>query len=192
MKTEFEIKFLKINKDKIREKIKNLWWKCVKKETLMKRVVFDNPVKNKSYVRVRDEWDKITCTYKEIVENKNWNLDINSVKELETEIQDFNVMVWIFKNLWFLEKAYQESYREIWIINNEIEFMIDEWPWLFPFVEIEWENEYLVKKYSDLLWFNYSQWIFWAVDEVYFKELWIARDVTNNTKIITFDNPLKK
>lgn len=192
MKTEFEIKFLKINKDKIREKIKNLWWKCVKKETLMKRVVFDNPVKNKSYVRVRDEWDKITCTYKEIVENKNWNLDINSVKELETEIQDFNVMVWIFKNLWFLEKAYQESYREIWIINNEIEFMIDEWPWLFPFVEIEWENEDLVKKYSDLLWFNYSQWIFWAVDEVYFKELWIARDVTNNTKIITFDNPLKK
>jgi len=192
MKTEFEIKFSKINKDEIREKIKSLWWICTKKNTLMKRVVFDNPVKNKSYVRVRDEWDKITCTYKEIIENKDWNLDINSVKELETKIQDFDTMVWIFRNLWLSEKAYQESYREIWAINNEIEFMIDEWPWISPFIEIEWESEDLVKKYSDLLWFNYEEWIFWAVDEIYFKELWIERDVTNNIKIITFENPLKK
>ena len=192
MKTEFEIKFSKINKDEIREKIKSLWWICTKKNTLMKRVVFNNPVKNKSYVRVRDEWDKITCTYKEIIENKDWNLDINSVKELETKIQDFDTMVWIFRNLWLSEKAYQESYREIWAINNEIEFMIDEWPWISPFIEIEWESEDLVKKYSDLLWFNYEEWIFWAVDEIYFKELWIERDVTNNIKIITFENPLKK
>lgn len=46
----------------------------------MKRIVFNNPAKNKSYVRVRDEWDRITCTYKEITESENWDLDINSVK----------------------------------------------------------------------------------------------------------------
>lgn len=192
MKTEFEIKFLKINKNKIEEKLKSLWWICVKKNTLMKRAVFDNPTKNKSYVRVRDEWDKITCTYKEIIESENWDLDINSVKELETEIQDFNSMVWIFKNLWLKQKAFQESYREIWEINNEIEIMIDEWPWVSPFIEIEWKNEDLVKKYSELLWFNYSEWIFWAVDEVYFYEKWFERDFINNLEEITFENFPKK
>jgi hypothetical protein len=40
--------------------------------------------------RVRDEWDKITCTYKE----KNLLInDINSIKELETIVKDFEVMV---------------------------------------------------------------------------------------------------
>ena len=94
--------------------------------------------------------------------------------------------------MWLKEKAYQESYREIWTINDEIEFMIDEWPWLSPFVEIEWKNEDLVKKYSNLLQFNYEEWIFWAVDEIYFKELWIERNITNNTRVITFKNPLRK
>jgi hypothetical protein len=52
--------------------------------TLMKRVVFENPLKKeKSYLRVRDEGNKITCTYKEITDGK---LDINSKKEIETTV----------------------------------------------------------------------------------------------------------
>jgi len=155
----------------------------------MKRVVFDNPIIKDSYVRVRDEWDKITCTYKQI---KSWKLDINSVKELETEVKDFDIMVWIFENLWLKKKSTQESYREVWEINNEIEFMIDIWPGLKPFIEIEWENEQLVKKYSKLLWFNYSEWLFWTVDQIYLKELNIEPDYINNLGEISFENPSKK
>lgn len=59
-------------------------------------------------IRVRDEWNKITCTYKEI---RNWKLDITSVKELETEISNYDAMVGIFRNLWLKQKAFQESYR---------------------------------------------------------------------------------
>jgi adenylate cyclase class IV len=47
---------------------------------------------------------------------------------LETEIKDFDVMVNIFRKLGLKEKAYQETYREVWEINNEIEFMLDLWP----------------------------------------------------------------
>lgn len=55
MKTEFEVVFNYINKDKLIEQIKNLWWVCIKKY---------------SYLKVRDEWKwKITCTYKE---QKEW------------------------------------------------------------------------------------------------------------------------
>jgi len=188
MKTEFEIAFLKIDREKLRENLKSLWAVCIMENILMKRVVFDNPTKNKSYVRVRDEWDKITCTYKEI---SDWKLDINSVKELEVQIDDYETMVNIFRNLWLKQKAYQETYRETWSIDNKVYFMLDEWPWLNPFIEIEWESENIVRDYSQKLWFDYDKWLFWAVDEIYLAELLLPREYINNLEIITFDNPPK-
>ncbi len=189
MKTEFEIAFREINREELINKIENLGWECYLERTLMKRHVFDNPTKENSYIRVRDEGNKITCTYKEI---GSWDLTIHSVKELETEIKDYDAMVWMLKQLWMPQKAYQETYRETWKIGDEVEFMIDEWPGLKPFIEIEAESEEIVKKYSQLLGFNYSDGIFWAVDEIYLAELWIPRDIINNLKIITFENPPKK
>ena len=187
MQTEFEVVFSDIDKLNIIEKIKGLWWVCIKENTLMKRVVFDNPTgKEGSYVRVRDEWDKITCTYKE---TKQWKLDINSVSELETEVWDFEEMVNIFKKLWLKEKSFQEMYREVWQINNEIEFMLDLWPWLKPYIEIEGKNEEIVRKYSKILDFDYKNWIFGWSFQVYEKELYIEFDVVNGLKEITFANP---
>jgi adenylate cyclase class 2 len=161
-----------------------------KENTLMKRVIFETPNNKRwSYLRVRDEWDKITCTYKEENLEKN---DIHSIKELETIVWDFDTMVSIFKKLWLEEKAYQETFREIWEINGEIEIMIDLWPWLNPYIEIEWENEELVIKYSNLLWFNYDNGIFWTSFKVYELELWLDYDFINSLKEITFENPPKK
>jgi len=149
------------------EKLIKIWAKCIKENTLMRRTVFQNPInKENSYVRVRDEWDKITCTYKEILP---WKLDINSIKEIETEVENYESMVNIFKKLWLKQKAIQETYREIWSLENEVFFMIDVWPWLKPFLEIEWESEEIVKLYSKKLWFDYNKWLFWAVDEVYYE-----------------------
>jgi predicted adenylyl cyclase CyaB len=173
MKTEFEVAFREVDKEDLRNKIESLWWVCVKENTLMKRVIFKSPMNEKtSYVRIRDEWGKITCTYKEIW---IWKLDINSVKELETWVGDFESMVWIFKKIWLKQKAYQETYREIWTINNEIHFMIDEWPWLKPFIEIEWDSEDIVKLYSKKLWLwkmnfliRWSNILRWIMNSLWF------------------------
>ena len=190
MKTEFEIVFTDIDRDEIIEKIKSLWWIQTKKNTLMKRVIFEHPWDPKgSYLRVRDEWDKITCTYKK---QKPWKLDIHSIQELETVVQDFDIMVNIFRELWLNEKSYQETYREVWEINGEVEIMIDLWPWLKPYIEIEAENEELVKKYSELLWFDYKKGIFWTVFQVYEKECGFDYEFINSLKEITFENPPKK
>lgn len=187
MKTEFEIVFMKINREDVVEKIKSLGWICTKNNTLMKRVIFEKQNWDKnSFFRVRDEWDKITTTYKEI---SNWELNIHSVKELETVISDFEQMVQIYEKAWLLQKAYQETYREIWEINWEIEFMIDLWPGLNSYIEIEWETEEIVKKYSKLLWFNYNDWVFWTVDQIYKIELWLEKGYINKLKEITFENP---
>jgi adenylate cyclase class IV len=159
--------------------------------TLMKRVIFENPLnKEKSYLRVRNEWKEITCTYKEL---SDWKLDINSVKEIETIVWDFDSIVEIFKVIWLRQKSYQETYRETWAIWEKVFFMLDEWPWLKPFIEIEWESEEIVREFSKKLWFNFEKdWLFWAVDEIYLAEAWIPKKVINNLEIITFENPPKK
>jgi len=156
MKIEFEITFMSIDKDNIKEKLKKIWWICVKKEVLIKRIAYD--MWKNAYARIRDEWDKITCTYKEI---QTWNLDINSVRELETEIWDFDIMKQILEKMWIKQKAYQETLREVWNINNEVECMIDTWLGLNPFIEIEWKNENIVKKICKIIKFKLQWMIFW-------------------------------
>jgi adenylate cyclase, class 2 len=100
----------------------------------MQRVVFHHPQKIPgAYMRLRNEGaGKITCTYKQ--ESKTG--DILSMQELETMVGNLEEMRSIFLALGILEKAYQETYREIWKI-GDVECMIDEWPGLSPFIEIE-------------------------------------------------------
>lgn len=188
MKTEFEIKFYPINREELILKIKNLGWICKQEETLMKRTIFYHPNNKNAYLRVRDEKGKITCTYKEILA---WNLDINSVKELEIEVSDYFSMINILKNMWIKQKSVQETKREIWTINSEIEIMIDIWPWLESFVEIEWKTEEIVKKYSKKLGFSWKDGIFWATDQIWKKVYSVEPEVINNYPEITFENPPK-
>lgn len=183
MKTEFEIKFYPVYRQNLRKQIENIGWVCVLQETLMRRTIFYHPTNKDAYLRVRDEWSKITCTYKEI---SSENLDINSVKEIELEISDYSSMIQILKNMWMKQKSVQETKREIWKINEEIEIMIDLWPWLDYFVEIEWNSEEIVKKYSEKLWFSWEEGIFWAIDQIYKKVYWVSEDIVNSCEEITF------
>ncbi|MDD3645932.1 MAG: class IV adenylate cyclase [Candidatus Gracilibacteria bacterium] len=190
MKTEYEVVFMNINIEEMKSKIKSLGGKLVKENTLMKRVVFEVPGnKRGSYLRVRDEGDKITCTYKE---EKSGDLDIHSISELETMVGDFQEMVNIFRKLGLKEKSYQETYREVWEIDHEIEIMLDIWPGLNPYIEIEGENEKVVKKYCELLGFDYDNGIFGSSFQIYEKELGLDYDYINSLKEITFENPPKR
>ena len=187
MNIEFEIAFPNTNHETIIEKIKTLWGNCKKKKTFMRRVIFFHPTDPCGYLRIRDEWGKITTTYKYI---PDWELSIESIKELECTVSDFETMKNIYIAMWLREKAYQETRREVWEISWEIEIMLDEWPWLNPFIEIEWKTEEKVRKYVGLLWLKYWDGIFWTVDQLYLRELSIPVDIINNhTPKLTFDNP---
>lgn len=186
MKTEFEIVFWLVDHGEVREKIKQLWGVCMKEKTLMKRVVFENPINiEHSFVRIRDEWDKITTTYKQVSDKAE---DIQAVQEIDVEVGSFEAMKWIYTQLWMRQKAYQETYREVWKIDNCVECMLDEWPWLNPFIEIEAESEDIVREYTSKLGFNYEDWVFGCVDELYLKERWIEKKILNSMKEITFEN----
>lgn len=188
LRTEFEVKFTDIDLDDIRKKIKDLGWHCVQDRTLMKRMVFHNPLNKNSYLRLRDEWTRVTCTYKEI---SDWDLNISSVSEIETEVCSFQAMLDIFNKLWIKQKAFQETWREVWSVDNEIQIMIDERPWIQPFIEIEWFSDTIVEEYATKLWLNMKDWIFGTVDQLYKKELWIPENIINNLQLISFKNPPK-
>ncbi|PZM82982.1 hypothetical protein DLH72_04100 [Candidatus Gracilibacteria bacterium] len=183
MKTEFEIKFYPVDKKELRKQIENIGGVCVLQETLMRRTIFYHPTNKDAYLRVRDEGSKITCTYKEI---SSENLDINSVKEIELEISDYSSMIQILKNMGIKQKSVQETKREIWKINEEIEIMIDLWPGLDYFVEIEGNSEEIVKKYSEKLGFSWEEGIFGAIDQIYKKVYGVSEDIVNSCEEITF------
>ena len=156
----------------------------------MRRVVFSHPIDPCGYLRVRDEWWKITTTYKYISDDVS---NIESVQEIECIVSDFESMRDIYLAMWIKQKAYQETKREVWKINDEIEIMLDEWPGISPFIEIEWWSEAVVRKYVELFGFDYADGLFGTVDQIYLRELGIPPQVLNErTPTITFDNPPKK
>jgi adenylate cyclase class 2 len=187
MHIEYEATFTQINKDQMRQKLKDLGAKLIKPEFLMKRVVFHPPQEIKDgWMRVRDEGDKITLSLKIVAGKK-----ITDQKEIELVIDDFNKGCKFLEAIGARRKSFQETKREHWHYDS-CEITIDTWPGLQPFVEIESDNEKIVKEVSEKLGFNWQDALFCATDEIYEKELGIPREIINqHTPEITFKNPPK-
>ena len=192
MKVEYEATFVNINKEEIRDKLKNAGAKLIKPEFLQKRVVFNllkGHEKEYAWLRVRDEQDKITMSYKEINGQK-----IEDQKEINLIINDFKTGEEFLKSIGCPKKAYQENKREIWIL-DDVEICIDEWPFLEPFVEVEGKSEKRVKEVSEKIGFDYSMAWFCAVGLLYSKKYNIPHEIIDSqTPEITFDmeNPFLK
>ena len=193
MKIEYEAAFANINKDEIRARLKKAGAKIIYPEFLMKRYVWHFPKGHEvkgSWVRVREEADKITLSVKMISNNKK----IEDQKETCITVNNFEDAKEIISTIGCQEMAYQESKRELWKI-NDVEITIDEWPFLEPFVEIEGPSEQAVKDVSKKLNFDYSKAIFGSVDFQYAAKYGIAiTQINTKTPRILFDmkNPFIK
>ncbi|MBR9704543.1 CYTH domain-containing protein [Candidatus Pacearchaeota archaeon] len=190
MEIEYEAMFKDINKDEIRKKLKDVGARLVKPEFLQKREIFklgDQDI-NK-WIRLRDEGDKITLTYKELLGNA-----IDSQKELLIIVNDFQKTSKILEITGLKKIGFQENNREVWMINN-VEIMIDSWPFIDPLVEIEGKSEEDVKKTSELLGFDYNKAIFGSVEILYSEKYGIDKiKLCNHAPILKFDmkNPFIK
>lgn len=157
MNTEIEVKFLHINHDEIRTRLKNAGFECVTPMRLMRRAIIDYPNRRlqvgmpNSYIRVRDEGDKVTLTYKQFA-----SLSIDGAKELEVVTSSFEDTIKIFTAIGFEVVSLQESKRETWR-NDSCEVVLDEWPWLDPYIEIEAATETEVRETSQQLGLDWSE-----------------------------------
>jgi adenylate cyclase class 2 len=192
MEIEYEAKFININKNEIKKKLKEIGARLIKPEYLQKRVVFELPKGHEikgGWLRVRDEKDKITMSLKIINGEK-----IKNQKEICLEVNDFNKAINFLLSIGCTIKSYQENKRESWLF-DDIEITIDEWPFLKPFIEIEGKSEEKVKYFCKRIGLDYSKAMFCSVDVLYSKKYNIPLEVINfHTPKIVFNmkNPFLK
>ena len=166
-KIEFEATFLDVDKDDIRGRLGKVGAELVKEETFMKRYTFELPEghrKEGAWLRVRDEGDKITMTYKRITDAGRDKIE--NQKEIEFTISDFDVGVAFLEMIGCHKQAYQETRREIWKY-LDCEIMIDEWPHLEPLVEVEGDSECSVRRVCEMLGFDWDEAKFVSADYFY-------------------------
>lgn len=177
MEIEYEATFYPIDKDEVRARLKKAGAKLIKPEFMQKRVVFSLPKGHEiegGWLRVRDEGDKITMSLKVIDGDK-----IHNQKEICLKVNDFSDAILLLESIGCEKKAYQESMRELWII-DDTEVTIDEWPFLEPYVEVEGKSEEAVKKVSKKLCFDYKTAFFCSVDTLYENKYGVSKDIINN------------
>lgn len=184
MKIEFEATFLNQDKNVVRNKLKKVKARLLKKEILMKRRVFDLPKGNNikgGWLRVRDEGDKITMSLKVVDGNK-----IHNQKEACLTVNNFDEACAFLKLIGCREKSFQKTKRESWVL-NDCEITIDEWPFLESFVEIEGKNEKEVKRVAKKLGYDYKDAYFCAVDTIYQKKYGVNFNFVNGLPKIVFN-----
>ena len=136
------------------------------------------------YPHVRQEKDKITMSLK-----SNGGKKITDQKEICLEVNDYKTAVTFLKSIGCVEKAYQETKRELWHFNNA-EITIDEWPHLEPLVEIEAKSEKIVRETAKKMGFDYNQAIFGSTDVIYSKKYHLPKSVfCENTPNLLFNQP---
>jgi len=165
MTTEIEAKFIAIDPASLRQKLGELGAVLVHAERSMIRQIFDYPDKRLEkiggWVRLRDEGDKITLSYKQLNDRT-----LHGTKEIEVIINDFFAGVDLLQSINLESKSVQETKREKWKM-GEVEITIDTWPWIPAFMEIEGPTEEQVKKVAQQLDLAWSLALHGSVEVVY-------------------------
>lgn len=165
MKTEIEVKFLNVDFDEVRAKLQELGGLCEQPMRLMRRALSETPEMRKdgrdAFVRLRDQGDKVTLTFKEFT-----SLSLSGAREHEVDVSDFDTMLEILKESGLPPITFQESKRETWKV-GEVEVVLDEWPWLNPYLEIEAGDEEAVRDMAKRLGFSWKDAVFGSVDAAY-------------------------
>lgn len=189
MPKEIEAKFLDIDADSLRAKLKGLGFECTRPWSLMRRYTFMlNEIAKPAdvvaqWARVRDEGDKVTMTLKRVADESV----IDQTEETEFEVSNFESAVKFMQRLGFHDFAFQESYRESWH-KDDLEVTLNEWPGIKVFAEVEAPSEAQVRDLSQLLKFDYNTALFSGVSTIYDKKLGISNAIISNIKELTFAN----
>ncbi len=167
MQTEIEVKFVNVDIDDIRRRLSEAGATLKHPLRLMRRVVIEQPEHRAehSFIRVRDEGDKTTLTFKR---RKTMDIakDAHNTQELEVVVSSFDDTVEIFTQAGWPPISYQESKRETWQL-GDAEVVIDVWPWISPYIEIEAEAEVVVKDAAQKLGFDWADAFYGRIEHVY-------------------------
>ncbi len=144
---EIEVKFLDINVDEITQKLESLGATKVF-ERDYRRKVYDYPDlrlnADNAWIRIRDEGDQITLGYKKRLGTtaNDGSSNDGGMEEVELVVSDFDKMALFLDKIGLALKFYEENKRIRYELDG-VEYDIDFWPQLNPYLEIEaksWDN----------------------------------------------------
>lgn len=163
MNSEIEAKFVDIDHNVIRTKLKALGATLEQPMRLMRRVAIHNDemTKKNAFVRIRDEGYRATITYKQFDRDS-----VDGAKEYEINVSSFDDAIHIFNESGLIYDTVQESKRENWILDG-VEIMLDEWPWLNTYIEVEGLSKESIKDTAQKLGLNWDDAVFGGVANVY-------------------------
>ena len=134
-KTEFEVRVLEIDHDKLVKKLESLG-AVLEFDALQERMVYDlKPKQKDKWVRLRTNGKTTTLTIKDL-EAKT----IDGTKELEIEVSDFKTTNEILETLGFKNRGFQQNKRTQYLLDG-VEVDLDKWPLIPEYMEIEGKNE---------------------------------------------------
>ena len=184
MQIELEAKFLDIDVGKLRAALKDGGATLVHPDRLMRRKNFDYPdrrlKKIRGWVRVRDEGDKVTLAYKQVVDRT-----IEGTKEISLAVEDFDKISNLLLAIGINDKSYQETKRERWDFNG-VEVTIDTWPWIPTFVELEGTSEGELKKVASRLGLDWGRALNGIVENAYQAYYSVSEEEVDSWENVTF------
>ena len=187
MQTEIEAKFVDINPETLRVKLKKLGATQEHPEILMCRKVFDYPdsrlEKIGGWIRVRDEGKNVMMSYKQLNDRT-----LHGTKEITLRVGNFDDACNLLVSIGLEQKAYQETRREKWIYKN-VEVAIDTWPWIPTFIELEGPSENLVKEVAADLGLDWKNAMHGSVETVYQMHYNFTESEIDHWPSITFTPP---
>lgn len=145
---EVEVKILEIDKDEVISKLENLWAKKVFEWDVFNDF-FENG--NSKKIRLRQMWSENIMTYKEKID-ESW---VKSQHEYEIKFDNYENIISILKWIWFIHYWKSSKTRISYSLWN-IHFDIDKLDWIPWFVEVESDNSDDVKKWVEILWFDFE------------------------------------
>ena len=184
MQTEIEAKWINIDKEALRKTLSDIGAELVSPERLMIRRVYDFPDERlesvKGWVRVRNEDDKITLSYKQLNDRT-----VHGTKEVTVIVNDFDSTCAFLESIGLVQKSVQETKRESWKLGNT-EIELDTWPWIPSFVEIEATSETELKATAELLELDYSKALHGSVETAYKAVYDVTEEEINKWEEIRF------
>ncbi len=184
MDTEIEATFTNIDTGDVRDRLVEIGAKQISKERILRRKNYDYAdnrlQKIGGWVRLRDEGDKVTLSYKQLNDRT-----LHGMKEVSFTVEDFEKPALFLTSIGFVQKSYQETKRESWMIDG-VEVEIDEWPWIPPFIEIEGKSEEVVQLVAERLGFEWINAQHGSVETIYQENYNVTEEEVDNWDTITF------
>ncbi len=184
MQTEIEAKWLDISIPEMRKQLKAIGAKLVVPERMMVRANFDYPDRSLEkiggWIRVRNEGDKITLSYKQLNDRT-----LHGTKEVTVVVNDFDDTCNFLTSIGIKQTSFQESKRESWKLGaTEIE--LDTWPWIPSDLEIEAHDEPTLRAVAEQLNLDYSKALHGSVEIAYQAAFDVTEEEVNSWPEIRF------